>query len=55
MNGINPHYQAALEESRHIHYYFAFVDWDIIDMIIDQTNTYATHILLEVETICNKC
>lgn len=47
VEGINFQYHAALEETTTIDYYFAFMNWDIFDIIVDQTNIYTPQMFLE--------
>lgn len=52
--GIKPEWQAALVGHHPVDYYFAFVDFGIIDAIVDQTNLYATQFVMNNEKISNK-
>ncbi|XP_063913566.1 piggyBac transposable element-derived protein 4-like [Zophobas morio] len=53
-SGIKQEWQAALMGHHPIDYYFAFVDFDIIDAIVDQTNIYATQFVMCNNNISNK-
>nr|CAH7732307.1 unnamed protein product [Callosobruchus chinensis] len=44
--GIKPEWQAALQGHKPVDYYLAFIDTDILDLIADQTNHYATQFLI---------
>ncbi|KAJ8937948.1 hypothetical protein NQ318_013204 [Aromia moschata] len=54
VGGITPEWSGALKGEKPIQYFLAFVDFDIIDMIVNQTNHYATQILIETKNISNK-
>ncbi|XP_044765983.1 piggyBac transposable element-derived protein 4-like isoform X1 [Coccinella septempunctata] len=52
--GLKEELEATLLGSRPIDYYFGFVDFKIIDEIVNQTNLYATQFLLNDDRISNQ-
>jgi hypothetical protein len=51
--GIRPEWHAALQECEPVDYYLAFVDLDIIDLVVNQTNIYATRFVMDNRNISN--
>nr|CAH7767569.1 unnamed protein product [Callosobruchus chinensis] len=51
--GIKPMSQAALQGHKPVDYYMWFIDTDILDLIADQANHYATQFLIEKENVSN--
>ncbi|KAI4455710.1 transposase is4 [Holotrichia oblita] len=50
---VKPEWRAALGGRQPIDYYQAFVDLSIIDLIVDQTNLYATQFVIENTNVTN--
>lgn len=50
---IKPEWHAAIAENKPIYYYLAFVDMDIVDLMVHQTKLYATQLVTENPNISN--